>query len=286
MQPSPDNSTTHKKKIRTYPRTRPTPNLPNTLKITFLGTSTSVGIPVIGCDCTTCTSTDPKNKRLRSSIHIHTPTHSILIDAGPDLRQQALRHNLTKVDAVLYTHNHLDHVTGFDELRAFCWRRKNPLPLYGTQETLDSLKTMFAWAFSDSNTYKGYIQPDPIPVASPFLLGETTITPLPVTHGSVETIGYLIEHPHQPSLAYIPDVKTIPQTTLDLLENIDILIIDALRPQPHPTHLSIPESVQIAKSINAKKTYLTHISHETDYVEEQKNLPQNITFAYDTLQLP
>jgi len=209
----------------------------NLMIITFLGTSTSVGIPVIGCNCPTCTSTDTKNKRLRSSIHIETPTHSILVDSGPDLRQQ-------------YTHNHLDHVTGFDELRAFCWRRTEPLPLYGTEETLNSLKTMFAWAFSDTNIYKGYIRPDPIPIKAPFKLGDLTITPLPVLHGSVETIGY----------------------------RFDI-------PEPHPTHLSISESTEIAKSINAKQTYLTHISHETNYVAEQKKLPTNITFAYDMLTI-
>lgn len=255
------------------------------MTLTFLGSSTSVGIPVIGCTCPTCTSTDPKNTRLRSSIHIQTPTHSILVDSGPDLRQQALRHNLTTVDAVLYTHNHLDHVTGFDELRAFCWRRTEPLPLYGPQETIDSLKTMFAWAFAKTNTYKGYIQPDPIPISAPFKLGETTITPLPVQHGSVETIGYRFDTPNAQSIAYIPDAKSFPQTTLDLIQNIDILIIDALRPETHPTHLSITESVEIAKNLNAKQTYLTHISHETNYPQEQKNLPQNIQFAHDTLTI-
>lgn len=251
--------------------------------LTFLGTSTSVGIPVIGCDCETCTSSDPKNTRMRASIHLQTPTHSILVDAGPDLRHQALRQNLRKVDAVLYTHHHLDHITGFDELRAFCWRRDTPLPMYGTQECIKELMRMFSWAFTPENTYKGYVKPDPRPISAPFKLGDLTVTPLPVDHGSVETIGYHFAFPDNPTLAYIPDVKTIPDETLAILENVDHLVIDALRNYEHPTHMSIDEAVAASQKVGAKKTWLTHISHETDYRMEQEKLPSNITFAYDTL---
>lgn len=259
------------------------PSLKTTL--TFLGTSTSVGIPVIGCDCATCTSVDTVNHRLRSSIHIQTPTHSILVDSGPDLRQQALRHHLFQVDAVLYTHSHLDHVSGFDELRAFCWSRDTPLPLYARPSCIEELKKMFGWAFDPANVYKGYVKPDPHPVEGVFMLGETKITPLPVIHGHVETIGYRFDTPCNSSYAYIPDAKIVPPATRELLHGVDNLIIDALRPDPHPTHLSIQESLVIAEEIQASKVWLTHISHETDVHTVEKLLPSHVRFAYDTLVL-
>lgn len=222
---------------------------------------------------------------MRSSVHIQTETHSILIDSGPDLRQQALRHNLRKVDAVLYTHCHLDHITGFDELRAFCWRRDEPLPMYSSKACLDELARIFAWAFSPENTYKGYIKPDPQPVSGSFMLGKTKVTPLPVIHGSVETVGFRFDEDGQPSIAYIPDAKEIPESTIALLDDLDHFIIDALRPEPHPTHLSLPEAIALSERIQPKQTWLTHISHETDIITEEAKLPTNIRFAYDTLQL-
>lgn len=255
------------------------------ITITFLGTGTSTGVPVIGCRCKVCTSDDPKLSRTRSSIHIQTPTTSILIDSGPDLREQALRENLTQVDAVLYTHAHLDHITGFDELRAFCWHRDLPLPLYGSAPLLDELKRMFNWAFLPTNQYKGYIKPNPIVTPEQFTLGELTITPIPVIHGSVDTQGYLFEHENMPSLAYIPDVKSIPRESLKLLKNTDQLIIDSLHKREHPTHMNLDQALATAASLGVKQTYLTHISHELDIHETNKELPPNTQFAYDGLQL-
>ena len=222
---------------------------------------------------------------MRSSVHIQTSTHSILVDSGPDLRQQALRHNLRKVDAVLYTHCHLDHITGFDELRAYCWRRDEPLPMYSSKSCLDELARVFAWAFSPDNVHKGYIKPAPHPIDAPFMLGKTKITPLPVKHGSVETIGFRFDEPHQPSIAYIPDAKEVPDSTVALLTGLDHFIIDALRPFPHPTHFSLAEAVNLSQQIKPKKTWLTHISHETDYQAEEAMLPKNIRYAYDTLTI-
>lgn len=254
------------------------------MKLTFLGTSTSVGVPVIGCHCAICTSSDLKLHRMRSSVHILTDTHSILVDSGPDLRQQALRHNLTKVDAVLYTHQHLDHTAGFDELRAFCWHREDPLPLYSTKSCLKELERIYDWAFSPGNTYRGYIRPESRAIEAPFTLGNTKITPLPVIHGAVETIGYRFDHPEK-SIAYIPDVKTIMPDTFPLLEGLDHLIIDALRNEPHPTHMSVAEACDAAKIIGAKQTWLTHIAHEIDIPAVAPTLPDNIKFAYDTQTL-
>lgn len=253
--------------------------------LTFLGTSTSTGVPVIGCDCPVCTSTDPKLTRTRASVIVETPELNVLVDTGPDLREQALREGINKVDAVLYTHAHLDHITGFDELRAFCWRRDDPLPLYGSAECLAEIKRMFSWAFLPTNTYKGYVKPDPIETTGPFALGNLTVTPIPVVHGGVPTQGYRFDYPGTPAIAYLPDVKTIPEQSRQLLENIPILIIDALHRREHPTHMNFTEALHTASNLGAQKTYLTHLSHELDIHEVSNELPPTTSFAHDGLKL-
>ncbi len=254
--------------------------------LTFLGTGTSVGVPVIGCGCVVCTSADPRNKRLRSSVVVRAGNVTLLVDSGTDLRQQALRAGLTEVDAVLYTHAHLDHVAGFDELRAFCWRRSEPLPLHGTAGCLKSLRTMFGWAFSSENTHKGYVKPDPRLVDGTFRYGEIEITPLPVWHGSVETIGYRFDCPGAPSLAYLPDVKEIPTGTMEAIRGIDLLVIDSLRPAPHPTHFSLSEALSAIDSAGAKQAWLTHLGHENDHASLEAELPPHVHVAWDGLVLP
>jgi len=254
------------------------------MKLTFLGTSTSVGIPVIGCGCSVCFSDDPKLHRMRSSVHIETQTHSVLVDSGPDLRQQALRHGLRKVDAVLYTHHHLDHIAGFDELRAFCWHREDPLPLYSSPTCLNELQRIFDWAFSEGNTYKGYIQPLAIPITDSFHLGGLKITPIPVEHGSVETIGYRFDGCDL-SIAYLPDVKSLKLGSAELLQGLDHLIIDCLREKEHPTHMSLAESLFTIDVLKPKQAWLTHVAHEMDVYAVESKLPDNVHFAYDTLTL-
>lgn len=255
-------------------------------ELTFLGTGTSVGVPVIGCQCAVCTSDDPRNKRTRSSIHLRCEGVQLLVDSGPDLREQALRENLTELDAVLYTHGHVDHVVGFDELRAFCWRRDTPLPMHGNEATLDILKTMFGWAFSPDNVYRGYVKPDAIEIDGPFRYGRLQITPLPVVHGRVETNGFLFDHPDHPPIAYIPDVKEIPTATMDLIRHVDILIIDALRPSAHPTHLSVEEALSVIEHSGAQRAFLTHLGHENDHAALEAALPAHIRVAYDGLRIP
>lgn len=242
-------------------------------------------MPVIGCHCKVCRSDDPKLTRTRSSIHIQTPEHSILIDSGPDLREQALRENLTQVNAVLYTHSHLDHITGFDELRAFCWHTETALPLYGSAALLAELKHVFSWAFLPSNQYKGYIKPKPIETQGAFQLGKTTVTPVPVIHGSVETQGYRFDHPGIPAFAYLPDVKSIPEASLALLQNIPYLIIDSLHKREHPTHMSLSEALATGEKLSVENIYLTHLSHELDVHETTAELPSHAKFAYDGLKL-
>lgn len=255
-------------------------------ELTFLGTGTSVGVPVIGCDCPVCTSSDLRNRRTRSSIHVQFGETRLLVDSGPDLREQALRENLREIDAVLYTHGHVDHVAGFDELRAFCWRRETPLPMHGNGETLDILKTMFGWAFSPDNVYRGYVKPEAIEIEGPFHYGELRISPLPVVHGRVETSGFLFEHPGSPTLAYIPDVKEVPTATMDLIQNVDLLVIDALRPASHPTHLSVGEALAVIEASSAQRAWLTHLGHENDHPALEASLPPHVRVAYDGLRIP
>jgi phosphoribosyl 1,2-cyclic phosphate phosphodiesterase len=253
--------------------------------LTFLGTGTSVGVPVIGCDCEVCASPDPRNSRTRSSVVLDGPHGTLLVDSGPDLRMQALRENLRRVDAVLYTHAHLDHVAGFDELRAFCWHREGPLPLYANPGCLAALREMFGWAFSGQNTYRGYVKPDPRLVSGPFGIGGLRVTPLPVRHGSVETNGYRFDAAGMRSLAYLPDVKVIPESTYDLLESVDLMVVDALRPSPHETHFTIAEACEAVERVGAAEAWLTHLGHENDHANLEQSLPTGIRVAWDGLKL-
>ncbi len=262
-----------------------TPAVTAELSLTFLGTGTSVGVPVIGCDCEVCGSADPQNHRLRSSVLLRVDGLTLLVDSGPDLRQQALREDLRELDAVLYTHAHLDHVAGFDELRAFCWRRSEPLPMFGTAECLQTLKTMFGWAFASDNIHHGYVKPDPRVVDGPFHLGTLRVTPLPVEHAAVATIGYLFEPPGARSLAYLPDVKRIPATTMDVLRGVDVLVLDALRPTPHPTHFSLDEALATVAEAAPGATWLTHLGHENEHAQLTRTLPPGVRVAWDGLKL-
>jgi len=253
--------------------------------LTFLGTSTSVGIPVIGCDCPRCTSTDPKVHRMRSSIVIESEEQTILVDAGPDLRHQALRHQLVHIDCVLYTHGHLDHIAGFDELRAFCWRREDLLPLYGNKDCIETLQQMYAWAFSKKNTYKGYVRPVARQFDGPFEMGSMKIQPILVNHGSITTHGFKFITDEGAEVVYIPDVKSIPEASYALIGAPDILIIDCLREQEHPAHMSVKESLAAVERISPAEAYFTHCSHEMDCVEVAKTLPNHVSFSYDTQSL-
>lgn len=267
-----------------YPTPQSVPTHDNFL--TFLGTGTSVGVPVIGCKCPVCTSTDPHNNRTRSSITLESGGIRILVDSGPDLREQALREDISSIDAIIYTHGHVDHVAGFDELRAFCWGKDTPLPLYATDSCLNVLKTMFAWAFHVDNIYRGYVKPDPRPLEKGMNIGGISITPLPVDHGSVETVGLLFKMPGGFRFAYLPDVKTIPDSTMEMLTDLDLLVIDTLRDGPHASHLSLTEALSISEKLSPAKTLLTHMSHDLDHSTLAASLPPGVSPAFDGLRIP
>ena len=254
-------------------------------ELTFLGTGTSLGVPMIGCACPVCRSTDPRDQRDRSSVFIRTPELCWVVDTGPDFRHQCLRNHIGHVDAVLITHGHSDHIMGFDDLRPFTFGMDASIPVYAGPETMQSLRHIFAFAFDRENRFPGYLKPAPHEITSPFLLGRTTITPLPVQHGRVITTGFRFDRPGMKSLAYVPDCKAIPDTTMAQLMDIDILIIDALRHREHPTHLHVEASIAIAGQCRAGRTWFTHLSHDLRHAALEESLPPHIRVAYDGLKL-
>lgn len=255
-------------------------------EITFLGTATSIGVPVIGCDCPVCTSDDPKNKRWRCSIHVTAPDGlAWIVDSGPDLRGQCLREGITHIDAALFTHEHSDHIMGFDDLRRFTVGMDADLPIYANESCLSRIKSAFHYAFNGENRYPGYLKPVPHVIDGPFEIGETRVIPLPVQHGKVDTLGFLFEHAGEKAFVYLPDAKTIPPESLELMRGVDVLILDALQEKPHPTHLSVAESVEIARETGARETWLTHFSCRMDYQKVGPALPESIGLSWDRLKV-
>lgn len=248
--------------------------------IKFLGTGTSHGVPVIGCTCKTCLSDNPKNKRMRSSLFLNVNNTDILIDTSPELRLQMLANNIENVDLVLFTHAHADHIMGFDDIRVINWQKGRPVPCYGQKNTLDKIKEAFDYIFDPPQIGGGIPQVSFHSIDSEFSFQNIPIIPLPVKHGKLDVFGYKIYN-----MAYITDCSYIPESTFELLDDIDLLIIDALRFKEHPTHMNLEQAIQIAEKFDLKKAYFTHISHEIEHEEVNKILPDNIELAYDGLQI-
>jgi phosphoribosyl 1,2-cyclic phosphate phosphodiesterase len=253
------------------------------LILTFLGTGTSQGVPMIGCDCEVCRSPDPRDQRLRSSVYIETPECSWMVDTGTDFRTQALRANIRRVDAVVFTHSHTDHIMGFDDLRRFSYARGG-MPVYASAETMRDLKRVFQFAFENPNPFPGYLKPEPHVIDGPFQLGSTTVTPLPVPHGDSLVNGYLFSRNGEKLVAYLSDCSAVPEEIADAIVDVRALIIDALRHKPHPTHLSVDQALEVAARVRAQKTYFTHIAHELPQSAESQ-LPAGTHIAYDGLRL-
>ena len=252
------------------------------MKITFLGTGTSHGVPMIGCDCATCRSEDPRDKRLRTSIYVQMDDGTaILVDAGPDLRQQALRHNIRRVDTIVFTHGHADHIFGLDETRRFTGVSKQSLPCYGDELTLSDIRKTFAYVF-DPETPRGGGLPelDLRLVTGPIGVGPHQVMPVPVLHGERPILGLRFG-----SFAYLTDCSRIPDSSWPLLHNLDVLVIDALRHRPHPTHFSLSEATEAARRIAAGRTYFTHMCHDLPHAVTNAALPDGMALAYDGLEL-
>ncbi|QNM86668.1 MBL fold metallo-hydrolase [Polaribacter pectinis] len=251
------------------------------LKITFLGTGTSQGIPMIASKDPVCLSNDIKDKRLRSSILISWDDCAYVIDCGPDFRQQMLRENVQSINGVLFTHEHSDHTAGLDDLRPFCYQI-GEMPIYLDKRTLQSLEQRFQYIFSKENRYPGAPSVTPFLVdESQFSIQDVVVTPIEVLHGNLPVTGYRIE-----DVAYLTDVKSIEAKEKEKLKKLDVLIVNALRIEAHPTHFNLEEALDFVKELKPKKTYFTHISHKLGFHEAvSKKLPKNVFLAYDGLKI-
>ncbi|MBR5588439.1 MAG: MBL fold metallo-hydrolase [Kiritimatiellae bacterium] len=258
----------------------------NTFTAQFLGTGTSVGVPLIGCSCPVCKSTDPLDKRLRSSLYVTLGDQALVIDTGPDLRMQCLQWEVPRVDAVFITHLHADHIFGFDDIRRFNTIQGNqPIHCYSGPETIEGMRRIFPYISNKLNE-QGLYRPliDFVPVEDRFEALGAQFTLLPVVHGKAETNGLRIDFQGH-SLAYLPDVHAIPERTLELLQGVEVLILNLLRERPHPTHLTLEQSVAYAQQIGARQTWFTHLSHDLLHATLKTLLPEGMAPAYDGLTL-
>ncbi|MBW6510596.1 MAG: GPMC system MBL fold metallohydrolase [Desulfuromonadaceae bacterium] len=250
------------------------------LHVTILGSGTSSGVPMIGCSCPVCTSTDQRNRRTRCSVLVGLRERNILIDTATDLRQQALREQITQIDAVLYTHAHADHTHGIDDLRAFNPAGGGTLPIYAAASTLAVIRRTFAYIFSDDAAMGYRPRLAPRLIDAPVTICGFPVEPLPLRHGHESSLGYRIGN-----FAYLADCSAIPAETLTRLANLDVLILDGLRFRPHASHFNITQAIDMAQIIGARRTLLTHLTHDIDHAKHTAELPAGIEFAYDGLRL-
>lgn len=251
------------------------------MKITFLGTGTSQGIPVINSSHPVCLSHDKRDKRLRVSILISWDEYTYVIDCGPDFRYQMLRADVKSINGIIFTHEHADHVAGFDDIRPFCFQM-GAVPIYGSSRVIYTLKERFAYVFEEKDKYPGAPTVNTFNIGtSPFKLGGIEVIPIRVLHGALEVFGFRFN-----DFAYVTDVKTIPESEMKKLEGLEVLVLGALRRESHHSHLSLDEALEIIAKLKPKKAYLTHISHRMGFhTEVEKELPQHVYLAYDELEI-
>jgi phosphoribosyl 1,2-cyclic phosphate phosphodiesterase len=257
-------------------------------RFTFLGTGTSMGVPTLGCDCAVCTSADPRDRRMRPSLLVRWPDKPrervVVIDTGPDFREQALRSRITRVDAVLYTHGHADHILGLDDLRPLSFlvnRESGPIPLYASPATTEVLERIYDYTFSPAATYPTRARVQLHPLADTTTIHGVEFIRVPVQHGQLEISGFRFGR-----AAYLTDVNSIPESSFALLEGLDHLVVSALRHNPHPSHATLEQAIGWARRIGARQTWFTHMAHELGHEETNRSLPPGIELAYDGLTIP
>jgi phosphoribosyl 1,2-cyclic phosphate phosphodiesterase len=251
------------------------------MRVTFMGTGTSHGVPVLGCNCSTCRSTDIRDARTRSSLYIQVDGTDILIDTATELRIQSLRNRIRRVDLVLLTHHHADHIGGFDDLRRFNELQGGSIPVFGNRDTLRRIETVYDYIF-DEHVQLGGGKPAVSlhEVTGPFSVRDIAITPVPVKHGRLPVNGYRIQN-----MAYVTDCSEIPETSMDLLRDLELLILGVLRFTPHPTHFNLEAGVEVIRRLKPKRTLLTHICHDFKQSESVNWLPPGVELGYDGLQV-
>lgn len=254
----------------------------------ILGSGTSMGVPSLGCTCRTCTSGDTRDHRLRPSAAVEwqsgpdAPLHRVIIDTGPDFRQQALRHAIRHIDAVFYTHAHADHILGLDDLRPLSFaHREQKMPLHADDATAEVLERVFAYTFSADATYPTRARVELKRLAGPVDIAGVTFTPIALRHGRLAVTGYRFGN-----VAYLTDMSSIPDESLPLLQGLDVVVLDALRPQPHPSHSSLTDAIAWADTLGARSAYFTHMSHEILHAEVEQQLPASVHLAFDGLRIP
>jgi len=248
--------------------------------LTVLGSGTSMGVPTIGCACAVCNSSDPRDRRTRPSVMVEYDGHAVVIDTTPDFREQAIREKIRRLDAVIYTHAHADHILGLDDLRPLTfWSNKN-IPLYAHDDTANTIRRMFTYIFDGDYKYGGLAQVELKPVSGPLELFGARFVPVKIMHGDAEIHGYRFG-----SAAYLTDHSDIPEDSIAQLQGLDVLFLDALRKRPHPTHSSLENSVKLVEQIKPKRAFFTHISHDLGHEETNAALPPHIRLSHDGLKL-
>lgn len=255
-------------------------------ELTFLGSGTSQGVPVIGKDYPPEFLANPKNHRTRPSIHVATEETAFVVDTGPEFRLQCLRENIRRLDAVIITHPHADHIMGLDDCRRFCdLRNGQALPIFASAETLDQLKRVFIYAFDGRRIPNGYFKPDPQIIRGPFALGDLTVMPYDLPHGNFTTTGLVFARAGKVLAAYFSDCKEVPDAAVAASRGAPLVILDALRHREHPTHMCLDEALTTARRIRGERTLLTHLTHDYDHDVDSAELPPGVELAYDGLKI-
>ncbi|MCI0337662.1 MAG: MBL fold metallo-hydrolase [Acidobacteria bacterium] len=253
------------------------------MRITFLGTGTSVGVPMIGCGCRVCTSDDPRDKRLRTGLMIENENQRLIIDISADFRQQALREKIDRLDALLITHCHADHVFGLDDIRPLNFRH-GPIPIFASESTWRQLRKVFYYIFNSNHIGGGLPQVIPHTIVCDFEVCGLMVTPLPVIHGNTEVTGFRLSDGRS-EIAFVTDCNLIPKESLEKMRGLDLLIIDALRYKPHPTHLHVEQTLAYIAELKPRHALLTHIGHDIKYADAGRDLPDSVELAYDGLKI-